>query len=166
MEKTRKKLKAGLRSNFFYSTREYPYKYCKPRIIAEEYLEDESGNGLIDYKFFCFNGEPKMMFIATGRPVNTCFDFFDMDFNHIDMKQGHPNATHSISKPKGWEQMKKLAAEISRGFPQLRVDFYDVNGTVYIGELTLFHFGGDTPFDPEIWDEIMGEWIELPKFKI
>ena len=86
----RRKLNKSLRHNFFLDHREYPYKNVKPRIIAEQYMEDEDGKGLKDYKFFCFNGEPRMMFIATNRPVDTRFDFFDMDFNHLPFAQGHP----------------------------------------------------------------------------
>ena len=163
IEKAQRKLNNGLKRNFYWSTREYPYKDVKPRIIAEKYLEDETGTGLKDYKFFCFNGIPKMMFIATGRPLNTCFDFYDMEFNHLDIRQGHPNAKYTINKPKGFEKMKQLASILSQGFPQIRVDFYDINGSIYFGELTLFHFGGDTPFEPEKWDQIMGSWIDLPK---
>lgn len=153
----------GLNRNFFWSTREYPYKDVKPRVIAEEFMVDESGTGLMDYKFLCFNGVPKLMFIATGRPINTCFDFFDMDFSHLDIRQGHPNASHKIKKPKGFEEMKRLASVLSQGFPQIRVDFYDVNGTIYFGELTLFHFGGNMPFHPSSWDLKLGNWIELPQ---
>ena len=162
-EAARKKLNKCLKRNFFWITREYPYKDAKPRIIAEQYMEDESGKGLKDYKFFCFNGEPKMMFVATGRPINTCFDFFDMDFNHLDIRQGHPNATQTIIKPEGWENMKKYAAQLSKGFPHVRVDFYDINGDIYFGELTFFHFSGNIPFDPEEWDYKIGEWLSLPK---
>ena len=159
------KIEKALGRSYYKLTREYPYKNVKPRIIAELYIVDESGTELKDYKFFCFDGIPKMMFVATGRPVNTCFDFYDMDFNHLDIRQGHPNAEHKVKKPKGFDEMKRIAAELSKGFPQLRVDFYDVNGHVYFGELTFFHFGGDTPFDPEKWDRILGEWITLPMTK-
>ena len=162
-KKTRAKLNKCLKQNFFWSTREYPYKDVKPRIIIEEYIEDKTGGGLNDYKFFCFNGVPKLMFIATGRPVNTCFDFYDMDFNHIDLKQGHPNSSKRIQKPEGWDEMIKLASILSKGYPHVRVDFYNINGKVYFGELTFFHFGADMPFEPNSWDLKMGEWLELPK---
>lgn len=161
VNKARNKLTKALKRNWYWPTREYPYKNVKPRIIVEKYMEEGSGAGLKDYKFFCFNGVPKMMFIATGRPINTCFDFYDMDFNHLDIQQGHPNANCIINKPIGFDEMKYLASILSKGFPQIRVDFYDVNGSIYFGELTLFHFGGDTPFVPEKWDKIMGSWIDL-----
>ena len=160
----RRKLNKSLRHNFFLDHREYPYKNVKPRIIAEQYMEDEDGKGLKDYKFFCFNGEPRMMFIATNRPVDTRFDFFDMDFNHLPFTNGHPNSKEweKIKRPKGLEEMKKYAEILSKGLPEARIDFYDINGKVYFGEITFFHWSGFERFDPEEWDRRFGEWITLP----
>lgn len=159
------KLKEGLKRNFYKYYREFPYKNVKPRIIAEQYMVDESGYELKDYKFFCFNGEPKLLYIATDRgstTEETKFDFFDMEFNHLPFTNGHPNSSKKISKPKGFEKMKELAAKLSQGEPHLRVDFYDINGQIYFGELTFFHYGGIVPFDPEEWDYKLGELIKLP----
>lgn len=121
---------------------------------------------LTDYKFFCFNGEPKAIFIASDRldpTVDTKFDFFDMDFNHLDFSGGHPNATKPILKPACFEQMKELARKLSKGIPHVRVDFYEVDGRVYFGELTFYHWGGMAPFEPEEWNYKFGEWIQFPK---
>lgn len=123
---------------------------------------------LTDYKYFCFNGEPKAIFIASDRldpTVDTKFDFFDMDFNHLDFRGGHPNATKPVLKPAGFEHMKELARKLSKGIPHVRVDFYDIDGHVYFGELTFYHWGGMAPFDPEEWNYKFGEWIDLPKIK-
>lgn len=160
--KVRAKIEKSLKNNFFYQHREYPYKHIKPRIIAEKYMVDESGTELKDYKFFCFDGEPKMLFVATDRPFDTRFDFFDMDWNHLPFKQGHPLATKEIKKPAGFEQMKAIARKLSKGFPHVRVDLYDINGQIYFGELTFFHFSGNVPFEPEEWDYKIGEWLKLP----
>ena len=162
LEKAKKKLNKSLHRNYFYHTREYPYKNVKPRIIAEQYMVDESGTELKDYKFLCFNGEPKILFIATDRPLDTRFDFFDMDFNHLDMRQGHPNANKPINKPKGFEEMKRLARILSNGLSHVRIDFYDINGNVFFGEITFFHDGGNVLFEPETWDIELGKWITLP----
>ena len=161
-----KKLKKGERSHYFWRTREWPYRNVRPRIIAEQYMEDESGYELKDYKFFCFNGVPKALFIATDRGnINeeTKFDFYDMEFNHLPFTNGHPNATKTINKPCGFEKMKEIAALLSKGIPHVRVDLYDINGKVYFGELTFFHWGGMQPFNPREWDYKFGEWIILPK---
>lgn len=162
-----KKLKASFKVEFYYSTREWPYKNVKPRVIAEKYMEDSSGE-LTDYKYFCFDGEPKAIFIASDRldpTVDTKFDFFDMDFNHLDFRGGHPNAIKPVLKPAGFEHMKDLARKLSQGIPHVRVDFYDIDGHVYFGELTFFHWGGMAPFDPEEWNYKFGEWIKLPNLK-
>ena len=161
-ETARKKLQKSLKHNFFYEHREYPYKNVKPRIIAEKFMVDESGTELKDYKFFCFDGEVKMLFVATDRPFDTRFDFFDTDFNHLPFKQGHPLATKEIKKPRGFEEMKRVATVLSKGMPHVRVDLYDINGKIYFGELTFFHFSGNVPFEPEEWDYKVGEWLRLP----
>lgn len=159
------KLKRGLKRKYYSQNREWPYKDVKPRIIGEEYMVDESGYELKDYKWFCFNGEPKALFIATDRGVEgeeTKFDFFDAEFNHLPFTNGHPNANREIVKPKSFERMKELAAKLSAGQPHLRVDFYDIDGKIYFGELTFYHWSGTVPFEPEEWDYTFGSWIKLP----
>lgn len=161
-----KNLNERLKKGIFYYGREWPYKNVKPRIIAEQYMVDESGYELKDYKFFCFNGEVKAMFVATDRYVEneeTKFDFYDENFNHLPFKQGHPNAEREIKCPPSFEKMKELASMLSKGIPHVRIDFYDINGQIYFGEITFFHFNGAVPFEPEQWDYTFGEWIKLPK---
>ena len=163
--KARKKINHCLKHNYYWGLREWPYKDMKPRIIAEQFMVDESGTELKDYKFFCFDGEPKAMFIATDRSnptEETKFDFFDMDFNHLPFTNGHPNATREIKKPDGFEEMKQIAAKLSKGIPHVRVDLYNINGHIYFGELTFSHWSGFTPFVPEEWDYRFGSWIDLP----
>lgn len=162
----KKKLENSLKRNYFLEHREYPYKFVKPRILAEKYMVDESGIELKDYKFFCFNGKCKMLFVASDRNINDVkFDFFDTDFNHLPFIQGHPCSKKLIHKPKGFEEMVKLSERLSSGFPHLRVDLYDINGKIYFGELTFFHFSGNVPFIPNEWDYKIGEWLELPNMK-
>ncbi|MDO4847457.1 MAG: ATP-grasp fold amidoligase family protein [Clostridiaceae bacterium] len=159
-------IKASLKRNFYLQSREWPYKNVKPRIIAESYMEDSKTAELRDYKFFCFDGEVKAMFIATERQKqgeDVKFDFFDADFNHLPFRQGHDHASVTPEKPVCFDEMKKLAGELSKGFPEARIDFYEVDGRIYFGEFTFFHFGGFMPFEPEEWDYKFGEWITLPK---
>ena len=89
------------------------------------------------------------------------FDFFDPEFNHLPFKQGHENARIIPEKPSCFEKMKELASILSEGLPEVRVDLYEVYGNVYFGEMTFFHHGGWTPFEPEEWDYTFGEWINL-----
>lgn len=161
----RKKINASMRHNYFWGMREWPYKNIKPRIIAEQYMVDESGYELKDYKLFCFDGLPKAMFIASDRSKQdeeTKFDFYDMEFKHLPFTNGHPNASREIKRPVSFEKMKRLAGVLSQGIPHVRVDFYDINGKIYFGELTFAHWSGMVPFEPEEWDFKFGSWITLP----
>lgn len=164
-----RKLKKCLSRNFYYSCFEWPYKDVKPRIIAEPFVYDSRNGDLKDYKFFCFNGEVKAMFIATERnkkDVEVKFDFFDADFNHLPFSQGHPNSLDVIDKPLCFEEMKSLASKLSHDFPHVRVDFYEVDGKILFGEMTFFHYAGWVKFNPHEWDNIFGNWLNLPQVKI
>lgn len=161
-EEKRRFLKRRMKQSFFWAAREWPYKNIPRKVIAEKYMEDESGYELKDYKFFCFDGRCKAIFIATDRGIDTRFDFYDPDFNHLPIKNGHENAEKPIVKPDGWEKMIQLAETLSEGIPQVRVDLYNIYGRPYFGEMTLFHYGGKKPFEPDEWDYIFGEWIHLP----
>lgn len=167
MEDAKNKIEKSLKRNFWMAGREWPYKNVKPRIIAEKYMSEGDGvpddNGLNDYKFFCFNGEVKMMFIATERQsrIEPYFDFYDTNGVHIEMRHGHPNAPTPPPCPSQFKLMKQLAAKLSVGFPTLRVDFYESHGRVYFGELTFYHHTGMVEFEPGEWDYTMGSWIQL-----
>lgn len=165
IERARKKINKCLKKNYYYATREYPYRNVVPRIIAEEYMVDESGTELKDYKFFCFDGVPQMLFVATDRAIDTRFDFYDSDFNHLPFTQGHPWADKEIKKPVNFDEMLDLAARLSVGIPHVRVDLYNIHGKVYFGEMTFFHYSGTMPIYPEEWDYKIGEWLELPSAK-
>lgn len=167
-EKVIVSLKNGLLQDFFLPSRDYCYKDIPHRIIAEEYREDYKTGELRDYKFFCFDGEPKIFFIASGRSKgehDVTFDFYDMDYNHLPFTNGHPNSAVPLEKPQCFEEMKRLAATLSKGMPHVRVDFYEANGQVYFGEFTFSHWGGFMPFEPEEWDYKLGECIILPLVK-
>ncbi len=159
----KRRLERSLRRNFFYEKREWPYKNVVPRIIAEEYLEDSSGE-LKDYKFFCFDGEPEFMFVASERfgEGETKFDFFDMNFNSISVKSGHPNSCSSLPKPLLFDQMVELARRLSRGLIHVRVDFYEVNNRILFGEMTFYHWSGFVAFDPIEYEYSFGSLLHLP----
>lgn len=163
INEVRKKLERGLRRNYFTNTREWPYKNVKPRIIAEKYMVDESGIQLKDYKIFCFDGEPKTLFVATDRGIDTKFDFFDINFKKISVKQHYDNSHKSINKPQGFKTMLELSKKLSQDMPHVRIDFYDICGKVYFGEMTFYHFSGLERFEPESYDYEFGKWISLPK---
>ena len=167
--KAKNKIEKSLKRDFYITGREWPYKNVQRRIIAEKYMEDRETAELRDYKFFCFNGEAKALFVATDRQTpgeEVKFDFFDMNYQHIAVRNGHENAKIPPQKPTQFDLMKELAGKLSQGIPHVRVDFYEVNGKVYFGEMTFFHFSGLVPFDPQEWDYTFGSWIELPTEKI
>ncbi len=168
MDKARQTIENHMHRPYYLHGREWPYKNVKPRILAEQYMEDLKTRELRDYKFFCFDGEVKALFIATERQLageETKFDFFDAEYNHLPFINGHPNASKLPEKPVCFEQMKVLAGKLSEGIPHLRVDFYEVDGKIYFGELTFSHWSGMVPFEPEQWDYTFGSWIKLPDKK-
>ena len=164
IDAAKKKLHYFLKRRYYDCNREWPYKNVKPRIIAEIYMEDSKYKELRDYKFFTFGGVPKILYIAQGRGKGepTVADFFDMEFNHLPFTIDHDMAKVPPPKPECFEEMKRLATVLSQGTPQLRVDFYEVDGKVYFGEMTFFHCSGMEQFHPEKWDRIFVDWVTLP----
>lgn len=160
------KLNESLRTDLYLVWREWPYKNVPKRIIAEKYIEPHPDvKDLADYKFFCFDGKVKGLFVATERQnpnEEVKFDFFDENYNHLPFRQGHNHAAVIPPKPKNFELMKKIAEKLSKGMPHVRVDLYDLGENILFGELTLFHFSGLVKFEPEEWDYKFGEWIKLP----
>ncbi|MCI8403201.1 MAG: glycosyl transferase [Lachnospiraceae bacterium] len=161
--KAGKKLKKKLSKNAFYWGREWPYKDVKPRIIAEEYLS-ENANELKDYKFMCFNGKVKCSFVTSERFSESGLKvtFFDRDWNVMPFERHYPKSEKKIECPQKYDEMVRLAEILSEGIPFVRVDFYEVNGNIYFGELTFSPGCGFEEFTPQKWDSILGSWITLP----
>ena len=156
------KLAAALACDYWKRDREWAYKDVPRRIIAEEYL----GAGLADYKIFCFGGKPGFLFVATDRDnpdEETKYDFFDTSWQHLDIRNGHPNAATPPAKPAHFEQMLALAEALAGKFPQVRIDFYETpDGRVLFGEYTFYHWSGFVPFDPELADTQLGQYFKIP----
>jgi hypothetical protein len=155
----REKLRKCLSRNYYDWGLEWPYKNVKPRIIVEEYMVDESGFELKDYKFRCFNGIPKVLMICSGRFTDFRLNFYDMEFNPLPIFDDYPIADKPLSRPVSFETMKELAGKISAGIPFVRVDFYDIKGKVYFGEMTFFP--GNGMYYQEEWDYKMGDLLDL-----
>ena len=156
------KLAKKMKKNYFYGNREWPYKGVVPRIIAEQYMEDKAETALMDLKFFCFNGEPKVMYMTKETVDDSIVDFFDMEFNHLDIRMEENFSEFPPEKPANFDEMKNLAAVLSKDIPHLRVDFYSINQKTYFGELTFYHNSGTTHIYPLEWEKIWGDWIKLP----
>ena len=113
-KRAKRKIEKSLKTNYYFRTREWPYKNVKPRIIVEEYISSEEDDKLRDYKFYCFNGKVKAMFIASDRENTLKLDFFDENFNFLPFSWEHPNSKNKPSKPKEFEKMKELAEKIAQ----------------------------------------------------
>ena len=160
------KINKALKKNYYYNSREWPYKNVKPRIIAEPYLENEKGKGLIDYKFFCFNGIPKFLYVSEGleNHKTASISFLDMNFQRTDFKRKDYKEYEKIpEKPVNFEKMKELSKILSKGVPFLRVDFYEIKGKIFFSELTFYPCSGFLPFEPEEYDKIIGDMLILPR---
>ena len=161
---TRSKLDTALKSSYYLTFREWPYKNVKPRILAEPYMSN-NGDELIDYKVHCFNGKAKLVLVCAGRfaPTGLTEDFYDCEWNHLDMKRPKvPNTTEKQLRPAQLEEMIRIAEMLSQDIPFVRVDFYIIDGNLIFGEMTFFPASGFTPFVPDEWDETLGNWLELP----
>ena len=159
-----KTMRLWLKQDIYWSGREWVYRDLKKRILAERYLEDDSG-GLLDYKFYCFNGVPQFMQLEVGRFTNhNTRNFYDMHWNLLPFGKELPHDPNvQIKMPTCFEEMKKIASDLSKPFSYVRVDLYQVKGRIYFGELTFFPAGGAPDFVPEKYDKIVGDmWnIEL-----
>ena len=164
VEAAKNKIKRSLETDYYALGREWPYKNVPRRIIAEKYMEDTETKELRDYKFFCFDGVIKALFVASARwkKGHPYFNFFDENYNPMPFERGYSAAPDIPKKPVSFEKMKKLAEKLSEGFIHLRVDFYEINGKPYFGELTLYPGNGVEPFKPDEWDYTFGSWLKLP----
>lgn len=161
----KKAIKKSLKRKYYYLYREWPYKNVKPRIIIEKYMENKDCKELNDYKFYCFNGEPKIMFIVKDRKTNEKINFYDMDFKKLDVKQICDNFEDNNIKPRKFKEMKELSRKLSKGIPHVRVDFYEINEKIYFGELTFFDSAGLEPYEPDDFDKELGKYIDIRNIK-
>lgn len=165
LEKLRKLINKWLKRKYYYLHREWPYKNIKPRIIIEKYMSTEKQPELIDYKFFCFNGEPKILLVCSGRSKKLKKTWFDVKWNKLDLEEGNCETDGTLKKPKNLDLMIELARKLSRKIPFVRIDFYENDSRVYFSEITFYPNSGFEKFKPEKYDKILGDMIELPKEK-
>lgn len=162
VQRTIKNLKARAKKSYYVYNKEYPYKYIKPRYIAEAYLTDESGYELKDYKFFCFNGVPRFVQIDFDRYISHKRNVYDANWNLLDLQIKFPKGHERVfEKPANYEEMLHVASKLSEGIPHVRIDLYNVNGKIYFGEMTFFHGSGMESFIPVEWDYKFGKYINL-----
>jgi len=152
-----------LKHKIDWNGREWHYGKMTPRIICEKYLEDSSG-GLMDYKFYCFNGTPKFLQVNAGRGTKeSTQNYYDLDWNLLPFGKSQPhNPNLHVERPHGFDKMIEYATILSQPFPYVRADFYESNDKVYFGELTFFPCSGMPDFIPLDYDQIVGKMLKLP----
>lgn len=150
--------------NYFYHNGEWAYRSVRKRILAEAFITND-GSNLSDYKFFCFNGEPKIVALHKDRFTNHVRTFYDSDWHKLPFRSKHPSSVTPDEKPKNFERMMELARRLSAGIPYVRVDLYNVDGKIYFGEMTLYPMGGFMPFEPAEWNRTLGDMIDLSSVK-
>lgn len=159
----RQKIEASLKQNYYYTTREWPYKDVKPRIIAEEFIGDISSVPE-DYKFYTFDGKIDSVMVCKERELGyPKFLFYDLEWNRLQYQREEPVYEKEESKPKNFEEMCRIVEKLADGFCQMRVDLYNIDGKIYFGEMTFFNQSG---FDVDITRETDLYWgnkIVLPK---
>lgn len=168
-EEAKAKLSKSLKSDIYPYFREWPYKNVPKRIIAEKFMAPEKSpalNDLPDYKFFCFNGEPKYCQVIRGRHTKETIDFYDMEWNHMPFVGLNPvtsNGLTPVDRPGNFEGMKDICRKLSKAIPFVRVDLYLIDDKNYFGELTFYPASGMGLFTPEEWNVKLGDLLTLPK---
>nr|WP_246320190.1 ATP-grasp fold amidoligase family protein [Paenibacillus qinlingensis] len=145
--------------------REWGYYNIIPRIICEKYLDKDENNDLIDYKFFCFNGEPVCLYVIVERFLEDGIKLgiYNMDFEKMPYRRADiRELTSKAVKPKNFEKMVEIAKVLSKDFPHTRVDLYNIDGEIYFGELTFYNGSGYKGYLPDEFDFIQGENFILP----
>lgn len=164
LKKVKQDIKIWLMSKSHFMNAEWVYKNLKPRIIIEKFMQDKTGNPPMDYKIFCFHGEPKLIQVDIDRFSEHKQNFYDENWNFRDVKIWCDNdKENKIEKPKNFDKMIEISKKLSKPFPHVRVDLYNVSGKIIFGELTFFHLSGMKKFIDEDLELEMGSWLDLSK---
>ncbi len=169
----RESLRKALKKNYFYDAREWSYKLIKPRIICEELVLDDCKNNnttsLVNYNFYCFNAEPKFLYIrvddvSSGKKGESLLSFLDLNWNETEFyRTDHKQIPFCVEKPDDFDEMINIVRKLAQGFPFVRVDLYHANNSILFSEMTFYPGGGFGFFRPKEWEEKIGSWITLPE---
>ncbi len=167
IKKTKEELKKGLEQDYFLVCREWQYKNIKRRIIGEKFLSVQGAKDLVNYKIYCFDGEPKFFHISGNMAAHdhdkARLSFLSLDWEPLPFhREDYPTYEVLPKEPVNKDKMLELARKLSEDFSFMRVDLYEINGKIYFSELTLDPCGGYNPFQPEEWDMKLGEMLTLP----
>lgn len=160
--KARKLMNSWLKRKMAYYAFELHYKDIPPLLIAEKYIENVDGD-VYDYKFLCFDGEPRYLWVDTGRHTNHKRSVFDLNLELQPFTVGtFPGLDLPFAKPKNYDQMVACARKLCEGFKHVRVDFYNIDGQIYFGEMTFTSSGGKKDIYPLEYGRILGDMIPVP----
>ncbi|WP_289041328.1 ATP-grasp fold amidoligase family protein [uncultured Zobellia sp.] len=143
---------------------EWAYKNAEPKIIVEKYLEELGKEDINDYKFFCFNGEPKFLNIDIDRGSTLKRAYYDIEWNKLPVRRAHiQQLENELPKPPNFEKMIEIARTLAFDFPFVRVDLYNLDGKIIFGEMTFYPGDGRLDFSPDEYNTIFGNYIKLPE---
>lgn len=157
-----------LKENHYWGTKEYQYKNIKPRIIVEKLIEDKEGKVPNDYKIHCFNGKAKIVYVSVDREGENKRNIYDVNWNPLYFTWAPASKDirnlrgEEISKPKNYEKMIEIAEKLAAHFIYVRIDLFNSDGNIYVGEITFHHGSGFDLIEPIEWDYKMGEMLNLP----
>lgn len=162
--KIKKELREGVAQDYYLTGREWPYKNVPRKIICEKYMVDNQTSELRDYKLFCFDGNVMFFKVDFGRFTEHHANYYDRDGKLLNMGEADypPIPEKNIEIPKNIGIMIEFAEKLSKGIPFVRIDFYDVDGKIYFGEITFYPAAGFGKFEPKQWDKTFGDWLILP----
>jgi len=163
--KVKKRLSAWMKKDFYIYQREWAYKKLKPRIICEQFISDDRGEPPADYKFFCFNGVPKLIQVDSDRYISHHRGLYDLEWNRLPFSLKYPASKNNVEPPENLNEMIQIAERLSVNLPFVRVDLYSLNNKMYFGEMTIYPGGGLERFTPDIYDKIFGNMLRLPLIK-
>ena len=145
--------------------REWVYDGRKHRIIIEKFIDsDVEQGGLIDYKFFCFNGKAEYLYVMSDRQIGGTagLSIYNSEFKRMAVKGIEKPLARNLKKPEKFEEMKKMAEILSEAFPEARIDFYNMHSNIVFGEITFFDASGYMIFEPDEFDYVLGERFVVP----
>jgi len=162
--KARLKFRKWLSRNYYYrGGLEWAYKHVKPRLIAEAYLEEIGRKSISDYKFFCFNGEPRFIQVDLDRKESHSRRYLDLDWNPLPFRDtDYPPFDEILEKPESYEEMLQVVRKLAHDFPFVRVDLYNLSGRIVFGEMTFYPADGLLEFVPDSYNQVIGDYLKLP----
>ena len=170
-KKAQQKLRRRLAVNYYGRSKEWQYKNIKPCVIVEKLLQTKEGTIPLDFKVHCMTGKPRMIQVDVGRGTQNHFrNWYSTEWEREPYKWSSikPNGKYTdpseedVEKPELLTKMLELSEKLAKPFPYVRVDWYDVDGKLYFGEMTFHHDGGNQPILPEVWDSKLGNLVKLP----